>query len=84
MGGARARWLAERLRLSSTFSVASGWTMACCTRGPPQVHARPPTGPDPGTKSSTEDSRAKRLVLPRRRAERDEGRQARSAVATLR
>ena len=28
MGGARALRFAERLRLSSTYSVAGGWTMA--------------------------------------------------------
>ena len=41
MGGARALRFAERLRLSSTYSVAGGWTMAWSTRRPPQAHARP-------------------------------------------
>ena len=43
MGGARALRFAERLRLSSTYSVAGGWTMACRTSRPPQAHARPST-----------------------------------------
>ena len=43
MGGARARRLAERLRLSSTSSVAGGWTMAWSASRPPQAHARPST-----------------------------------------
>ena len=40
MGGALALRLAERLRLSRTFSVAGGWTMAWSTSRPPQAHAR--------------------------------------------
>ena len=43
MGGARALRFAERLRLSSTSSVAGGWTMAWSTRRPPHAHARPST-----------------------------------------
>ena len=43
MGGARALRFAERLRLSSTPSVAGGWTMAWSTSRPPQAHARPST-----------------------------------------
>ena len=43
MGGALALRLAERLRLSSTDSVAGGWTMAWSTSRPPQAHARPTT-----------------------------------------
>ena len=43
MGGALALRFAERLRLSRTFSVAGGWTMAWSTSRPPQAHARPST-----------------------------------------
>ena len=43
MGGARALRFAERLRLSSTYSVAGGWTMAWSTSRPAHAHARPST-----------------------------------------